>query len=301
MDENCSKAAVVPALTVILNHMRILVLILFIISSNSLFGQGEWSFKQKVDFDRYTTYQGTIDEKYPITMYLINSYESCSEDYSRWTPRKVYGWYMYDKVGKKIPLVGHVCYADACESLLELYVPEDPINYLFDENCNLLEAKEVFRQERGWDSNTFEWQMKGGQKYLVHLKPIYKFSWSTKANVTLTINNVDIETYSISELAENESIEDIAILGEKRVGDKFHLLFKYSHQSNPGSYGFGICGAGIEEFIAHLVVDRDFEVVSFKKIQLHSCIESFDNDDIFFDANRPELGIREQNLMLPVR
>ena len=275
--------------------MRTVILALFIISSNSLFGQGEWSFKQKVDFDRYTTYQGMIDEKYPITMYLINSYESCSEDYSRWTPRKVYGWYMYDKVGKKIPLVGHICYADACKSFLELYVPEEPINYSFDENCNLLGAKEVFRQERGWDSKTFEWQMKEGQKYPVHLQPVHVFDWSTKAHVTLTINAVHIETYNVSELAQNKYIEDIEILGEKSVDNKFHLLFKYSHQSNPGSYGFGMCGAGIEEFIGHMVVDSDFEVVSFKKIQLHSCIESFDNDDVFFDANRPELGIREQN------
>ena len=275
--------------------MKTVFLIVSLISSHHLIGQANWSFVPKIDFDRYASYQGTINGKYPITMYLEESYKPCKEDYSRWTPREVYGWYMYDKIGKKIPLVGHVCYADVCESLLELFVPENPIDYTFDEDCSLIGAKEVIRQKNGWASNRYEWQMKDAQSYPVYLEPTHAFSWSTQATLLLKINNIEIESFNLTELTENEYIENIEILGEKRVEDKFHLLFKYSHQSNPGSYGFGMCGAGVEEFVGHMAINSNFEVASFEKIQTRSCINSSDNVEVFFDVSHPELGLKRQN------
>lgn len=269
--------------------MRISILAIFITASCNLLAQRKWSFETKIDFNTYSSYKGTINGKYPITMYLEESYETCTEDYRRSTPRKVYGWYMYDKVGVKIPLVGHVCYADICDNVLELFAPEDPVDYAFDENCKIIGAKEVFRQNA--DSHLFEWQMKNGEKYPVELTPVHKSSFVTNANLLLKINNIEIESFNINKLAENDWIDSMEILASKRVNDKFHLIFKFSHQSNPGSFGFGMCGAGTEDFVAHMVVNNEFKAESFSKIQVASCVNSFDDVEVAYDPEHPELGI----------
>lgn len=225
-------------------------------------------------------------------MYIEESYQSCSNNNMRWTPRLIYGWYMYDKIGKKIPIVGHVCYADACESYLKIFVPEDPVNYSFDENCNLSGAKEVFEQKIG--SDILEWQSKGGPKYPVQLTTAHAIDFSTKASLILKINGIDVGNYDLNKLAKNDYIETIELLTYKRDDNKFHLIFKYAHQSNPGSYGYGMCGAGSEEFIGHLTINSQLEVDSFYSIQTHSCIESYEVE-VMYDVNQPELGVKRKN------
>ncbi|RFN58174.1 hypothetical protein [Marixanthomonas ophiurae] len=275
--------------------MKILFITLLFVLGQNLLGQANWSFDQKVDFNRFITYEGVIDKTHQINMYFKESYEACSDNSRNRTDRIVYGWYQYNKAGKKVPLVGYVCQDNACKNLVELFVPIDPINYSFDENCRLIEAKESFKQERGWQSDRFERQTDDDQKHPVSLKPIHKFSWLTKATILFNINGVEIETFNLTELTQNNYIESIEIIGVKRMGTTFHLLIKYSHQSKPGSYGKGMCGNGIEEFIAHLVINNDFEVESFERKQLRSCIYNIDNVDVSFDANQPELGIESKN------
>ncbi len=274
--------------------VTILIITFFLVSSQSIMGQANWSFEQKVDFNRYTSYEGTINNGHQIMMYLKESYETCNKNSNHRTLRKVYGWYQYNNAEKKVPLVGFACYDDACNHFLELFVPQDPIKYSFDKNCRLLKAKETFRQESSWQAGTFEWQTNDGQKHSINLKPVHTFSWATNATILFNINGVEIETFNLNALAKNDYIESIEIVGEKRVDNKFHLLLKYSHQSKPGSYGNGMCGNGIEEFIAHLVVDNDFEVEAFESQQLRSCIYNIYNAEVFFDVNQPELGIRKK-------
>jgi len=274
--------------------MKILTICFMFFLTQLAVGQSKWSFHSSIEFDRYTTYKGTINNKYPITMYLEESSESCGKYPSRWTPHKVYGWYMYDKIGKKIPLIGNVCYADACESYLKLFVPENLFDYLFDENFNLVDAKEVFIQKKGWSSNKMEWSMKSGSKLPVFIEVEHSFSWTTKAKLILEINNVKLEDIDLSKLANNEYIEDVDILAQKRVGDNFYVIFNYSHQSNPGSHGHGMCGAGYEEFIGYMIVNKRFEVENFESIQIHSCINSFEKE-VIFNAEYPENGIKEKN------
>jgi len=201
---------------------------------------------------------------------------------------------MYDKIGKKIPLVGHVCYADACETYKVLYVPDDPVNYSFDDSCGMSDAKEVFRQERFWDPGQMVWRMKGGEELPVDLETEHEFSFFTQANLILKMNDIGFAKFDLSRLTDNKYIDYVEILGQKWIDNHFHIIFKYSHQSNPGSYGYGNCGSGIEEFLGYIKVDKNFDVAAFKTIQTHSCIESKDTE-VIYDIDKPELGIREEN------
>ncbi len=274
--------------------MKILAISLMLVLTQFAVGHSKWSLESRIDFERYSIYNGTINNMYPITMYLEESNESCSKYPSRWTPQKIYGWYMYDKIGKKIPLIGNVCYADACESYLKLFVPENPIDYSFNENCDLINAKEAFIQKKGWSANKMEWNMKTGNTYPVFIEVEHKFSWVTTASLILKINDIELRSFDLSKLANNEYIEQINILAQKRVGDNYHIIFNYLHQSNPGSNGHGICGAGIEEFIGYVIVNNEFEVESFKSIQTLSCINSFETE-VIFNSEYPENGIEKKD------
>lgn len=265
-----------------------LILILIFIGFDTI-GQGKWNVKSDVNFERYSYYKGTIDGKYPISMRIEETNQSCAELVSRWTPRLVYGWYSYQKIGKKIPLVGHTCYADACETSLELFVPNDPIDYEFDENCNMSNFKEKFTIMPGSDQMT--WTLLGKEPVPVELDAIHTFSWKTDATLSLSINEQNIAIFDLNKIAKNEYIEQIDIIAQKRVNKLFHVIIKYSHQSNPGSFGHGACGAGIEEYIGYLKIDQNFSLIKFDQIQSQSCINSIYEAEINYDIQRPELGI----------
>lgn len=141
--------------------MRTILIIIFGILSFQLVGQANWYFDSEVRFDRYSEYSGLIGDKYPITMHIEETAEPCNDNHTKLTPRLVYGWYKYDRIGKKIPLIGHVCYADLCETSMKLFVPKDPIEYQFDGNCNLINAKETFYTPQG--TSNMVWQMTKGK------------------------------------------------------------------------------------------------------------------------------------------
>ena len=251
-----------------------------------------WFFQQKVTLNRYSSYEGKTDNGHQIKLYVKKSYSTCFSNKYKQPLQVVYGWYKYRSDSNK-PLVGFIC-DTACSNFLILYVPEDPISYTFDDDCNIPNAKEIFRQKQNWNDGRFVWQMSNGQKQNLQLEPVHAFSWVTNAQISFYINGIELKTFSLNQLADNDYIENINILGEKRVDNKFYLLLKYSHQSKPVSYGQGMCGNGIEEYIAHLVIGEDFRVISFEKNRLQSCLLDLNDDDILFDINHPELGIKKK-------
>lgn len=242
-------------------------------------------FQQKVTFNRYSSYEGKTENGHQIKLYVKKSYGTCFSNKYKQPLQLGYGWYKCSS-GSRKPLMGFICDM-ACSEFLMLYAPEDPISYMFDDDCNLPKAKEIFRQEQNWNDDRFVWQMSNGQKQNLQLEPVHAFSWVTNAQFSLYINGIELNTFSLNQLADNDYIENINILGEKRVDNNFYLLLKYSHQSKPGSYGQGMCGNGIEEYIAHLVVGVDFRVLSFEKNRLQSCLLDLNDNDILFDIDHP--------------
>ncbi len=204
--------------------------------SQNVGAQVNWSFKQQVEFNRYTLYQGMTGNTRQVPLFIKESYV---ESPNQRPLRKVFGWYKKNNLPTKIPLTGYVCQANTSENTLVLFVPKYPLAYSFDENCRLIDSnpKETFRHERKWDSSHFEWQTGDGQQYPATLKTVHQFSWTTKAMVVLSLKSVYIETFNLNQPAKNKYIENIEIVSEKRVNSKFHILIKYWHQSAPGSYG----------------------------------------------------------------
>ncbi|WP_151998426.1 MULTISPECIES: hypothetical protein [unclassified Imperialibacter] len=255
--------------------------------------QDSWAFEPHIEFETYSVSEGMIDGKYAIKMYLEESYQSCkANESSRWTPHMVYGWYMYQKVGKKIPLIGHSCYADACETRLKLFVPEDFTNYALDENCDLPNAKEVFTIQPG-QSQMF-WQMGKGEPLPVQLEDVHPFSFTSKARILLLMQGIEMASFNLNELSQKELIEGVKILAQKSINGSFHLIIDYSHQSNPGSGGHGSCGAGVEVYAAYIKIAQDLTVETFDQIQVESCLSNENNVDVEYDVNHPELGIRKK-------
>ncbi|WMN11606.1 hypothetical protein QYS49_38995 [Marivirga salinae] len=268
---------------------QVITIFLIIFISAHSFAQGKWSIDHEIIFDRYIVYEGAIDEKYPIIMRLEESSEACTNMASKWTPRLVYGWYMYKKIGKKIPLVGSVCYTDQCESSKELFVPSDPINYSFTDKCQINEFKEQFIQQKG--DQDFLWKQKDGDTYPVKMNIKHEFSWKTTAILKFQINDLTISEINLTQLSKNDYIERIKTISQKRASGKFHILIQYSHQSNPGSYGHGSCGAGLEEYAAHLTINESFEIESFDKLLYRSCINNIFEIKAPYDVEKPELGL----------
>ncbi|MDC1106103.1 hypothetical protein OAT16_05315 [Prolixibacteraceae bacterium] len=275
---------------------RITILSILMLFSVFASAKSNWAFRPNIVFHRYKTCQGMIAQKYPITIYLETSTERCSGSACNWAPQMVYGWYMYNKIGKKIPLVGNSCYADACDIQLRLFVPEDPTDYHFDEKCNLIGAKESFVQQNGWKTDSMVWRMGKGKYYPVSLQTTHAFDWNTQAYLELEINEIGIKTVDLNTLTHKQSIEKITILSQKKVENQFHVIFSYSELSNPYADGRGHCGGGIELHIGHITLNKSYEVVKFNSIYKSSCINSFDKE-VIYDKAHPEEGIKEKVAM----
>jgi len=134
-------------------------------------------------------------------------------------------------------------------------------------------------------------RQKGGDTYPVRLNVKHEFSWKTTATLKFQINDLTISEINLTQLSKNDYIEGIKIISQKRVSGKFHILMQYSHQSNPGSYGHGSCGAGLEEYAAHLIINESFEIESFDKLLYRSCINNIFKNKAPYNIEKPELGL----------
>jgi len=64
--------------------------------------QSEWKFQPNFEKNEFYLFEGIIDEKYPIEMYLEQTWDFCGiGNNNRWKARGLKGWYRYTKIGKK--------------------------------------------------------------------------------------------------------------------------------------------------------------------------------------------------------
>ncbi len=55
-------------------------------------------------------------------MYWEYTYGACDEYPNRFSPIIIRGWFQYDKIGKRIPLVGQIINGDSDKEYLTLYI-----------------------------------------------------------------------------------------------------------------------------------------------------------------------------------
>ncbi|MGB4846576.1 MAG: hypothetical protein WBP41_01590, partial [Saprospiraceae bacterium] len=70
--------------------IKTLLFILFLLETGILYSQQDWELKSRIERNAYTILEGSIDNKYPITMYLELVGGSCGQKENanyRWHPR----------------------------------------------------------------------------------------------------------------------------------------------------------------------------------------------------------------------
>lgn len=256
--------------------------------------QLNWQFEPKIEQNEFYLLTGEIDDKYPIEMYLVKTWEFCGEsNNNRWNARGLRGWYQYEKVRKKIPLIGSMKYDDP-EYFVKLYVPANPLDTIDGKTCSVKGFKEEFLAENCCSIKEMKWRMADKEVFLpVDLEERHNFSWATDATITLKIEKLEFTEINLTSLTGIEYIQSIEILTAKEIGNEFYAIIQFGHMTNPGSSGSGHCGAGYEKFIGFIKIDDSLELDKFEFHQTESCLNYIPEDLYSFDKDNPENGIKE--------
>ncbi|MEL7421984.1 MAG: hypothetical protein AAFN81_03285 [Bacteroidota bacterium] len=273
----------------------IVVLILFL-NNTVLIAQeatnSDWSFEIQIEENEYYLFDGMINERYPIEMYLQLGWNFCGEnDNNRWNARQLDGWYLYKKVGKKIPLVGSIKYGNP-DPFIRLYVPATLEDQPHEVTCDLDDYKEVFTAT-GYDFEDLFWQTRDmGEPYPVNLNLIHDLSWETATRIDFKWRGMELASFDLSTQSGVEYIQWADVLAAKKMGNDFYAIIEFGHLSIPGSTGSGYCGAGIETYLAFLKLNEQLEWETFEFHHTESCIEEIPEGTVTYDVNFPERGIK---------
>lgn len=216
---------------------------------------------------------GTIDEKYGITMYL--KLEDFFED---GTSHTVSGWYYYDNVKKKIPLIG-VCsdrfvlyqFADQkrADSIREFKSPVSSMWEVMDDLSNRSGYLEKF--EFAYADYAYNGTWKNDKKEL-------KVNFNT-SDINLTARN---EFLVLQFGAQNKKHIDMKQFGPfyygysvfaskmDAAGCKVLLKYELSSRLNPN----GMCGAGMEIGYLLLTFDAKGDLLDYREEEVESCLGS---------------------------
>ena len=258
------------------------------------YAQSNWQFESKIERNhQYYFWTGEIDGKYPIEMYLIETAKTCRE-YSNdgKIAQGLRGWYQYEKIKKKIPLIGSMIY-DA-EYFIKLYVPSNPLDTIDRKTCGVKEFKEIFIVENCCSPKGMKWRMADKEDFLpVDLEEKHRYSLATNATIILEIEKLDFTEINLTSLTGIEYIESIEIMSAKAIDNNFFAIIQFGHMTNPISNGRGYCGAGYEQFIGFIKVNNSLELDKFEFYQTASCLKDIPEDLYSFDKKNPENGIKQ--------
>lgn len=251
--------------------MKQLVLILVFLTGISAVQAQE----KKVYIDEFRitdqVIHGIINENYPITMYL-----KLEDHFEDGTSHTVSGWYYYDNIKKKIPLIG-VCtdrfvlyqFADAKRA--------DSIRNFTSSASSPWEVLEDLSNRSGYvEKFEFQYQDYG-----------YHGSWQNeKKRWLVTFNTGDISLTTRNEFlvlqfsAQNKKHIDLKQFGPfyygysvfaskmDATGCKVLLKYELSSRSNPN----GMCGAGMEIGFLLLTFDAKGNLQDYREEQVESCL-----------------------------
>jgi len=269
------------------------LILFFLLVTLKAFSQQTWQLIPNIERNAYYYLEGSIDNKYPISMYLELTGGFCGpNNNNRWNPRLMKGWYEYKNIGKKIPLIGSFNGSDGADYYLKMFAPITITDTLPLVNCELSEYKEMFFIKYGFSMDTMDW-MKYGQNplfYPVFLKETHQFSWHTVATLLLNINGFNLTEFNLSELTKDQYIDKVDVEASNYINGKFYFILRFGHTTIPGTSGSGYCGAGWEEWLGFLEINDELDVAKFEYFQNESCL-NFIETVYHFDKSHPELGI----------
>ncbi|WP_340075505.1 hypothetical protein [Leptobacterium sp. I13] len=255
----------------------------FLLAGMVLYSQSEFPKVAKVIIsDRIL--KGTIDEKYPITIYLKQ------KNYSNYHTGtySVEGWYYYDKVKTKIPLVG------IYDGELVLYSFDDAT--LTNAILNF-EASKISH----WEEVDYYKGLKNyKEKFLISTSGATWFGENKKLPVS--INAKDIQIFKRMEylMFDKENTFDLHELGNRfwnfsmvAASDK-KIILEYEYTSR--QYVMGRCGAGVERGFVFLEFNAEDLLITYNTYPIESCLFDFSvSDEIVINDKKIKYVVENYN------
>lgn len=254
--------------------MRNLLLLFLLFSQHFSFSQQKDEIIEVRTDERII--QGEIDEKYGITLYLKH-YQSSGEHRGVYS---VKGWYYYNNIQKKIPLVGIYDNGDLTLSVFQQKEKQDSILKFNYGDLNLWDGIELLKNMSGFDEKFV---------YNSELK-----EWSTpKKKLPIRLFTDDLSVEQISNYLKITQKTNVKYINLNEMTDyvtgcqlvhSLHsttensFLFKYEFPSN--SYIQGRCGAGTEEGYVVLKYDGDYNFILFQNELLNSCYDGLYSESV---------------------
>src|SRR5687768_9387958 len=251
---------------------KILFFLLFIPLTH-LYSQN-WTFKAVTTADEWTALRGEIDFLGPFVMYLKPYKGFCGVETFGWRRQhKIFsGYYIYVHHGDRIPLLGAIGYGDNNERVI-LYVPENFNDTIKNSDCHITNFKEMFFVHGQNDLAKLKWVQNGSKDTLdAKLEYAYDATMRSNASIILEVNEVELNKFDISQLSGLKYIDSINNLDAKLINNEYFLTFQFGQRSIPGGNGEGDCGAGYEEYLGFIHIDKKLEPVVFEKRLIGSCL-----------------------------
>jgi hypothetical protein len=250
----------------------------------STVGQNNTVLLEKIKTDEVVL-SGLIDNKYEISIYLrFNQY---SEEHSGIYSLK--GWYYYNNVKEKIPLVG-----------------------IYDGDLTLYVFKEESQQERVLKLETSDaynfWENIDRLKNLKNYGEKLHFSetdrngeWMKDSRkLSLQLTNFDhpildeleilrIHCFNTSKYVQLYALcedRDFSIVNYKLDPDELRILLRFEYIPNGNANG--MCGAGFETGYIQLNFDKSFNLTDIRREEIESCLKGIGNEEL----NSPDKSIR---------
>jgi len=218
---------------------------------------------------------GVIDEKYPVTMYL--KFEEYSPE--NWLFYSISGWYYYDNIKKKIPLVGiysggltlysftDQVRADSIKKLVSpVSNPWDSVDELinrsgFNEKFNF-EYKD-YQYQGTWENN---------QKQLQVIFNVSEINLDKSQEfLVIPLLNGDNKQIDLRQFGPMNNGYSIFASKSDTNGSRVLLKYEVSSTSNPN----GMCGAGFEIGYLLLTFDAKGTLSDYRLEDVESCLGGF--------------------------
>ncbi|MBF7091041.1 hypothetical protein IUY40_05765 [Flavobacterium sp. ALJ2] len=212
---------------------------------------------------------GSINSKYPISVYL-NFYNS-SEDHMR--IYSVKGWYYYENIKKRIPLVGiydggltlYSFKTKEQQDQVLNFEPKGTVWKKIDILKNLTEFNEKFTYSED-DKSGNEWT---DRKKKLKLELYNQDISILKEYQVLNIKSPQInKNINLSDLGIYDRGFELVNFANAATGTKILLKFDYGSRFNIQ----GMCGAGNETGYTILNYDSDFNLINIQRTEIESCL-----------------------------
>lgn len=215
---------------------------------------------------------GTIDEKYPVTMYL--KFEEYSPE--NWLFYSISGWYYYDNVKKKIPLVGIYSGGLTLYSFTD-QTRIDSIKQLVSPVANPWESVDELMNRSGFNEKfSFDYKdyryvgtWENNQKQLPVSFDVSEINLDKSEEfLVIPLQNGDPKQIDLSQFGPMNDGYSIFASRYDANGSKVILKYEVSSTANPN----GLCGAGFEIGYMLLTFDVKGTLSDYRLENVESCL-----------------------------